>query len=90
LSTLDVLIAWEDRRNAKRLLDVGRGQAVLLDIADIFIVRRAFADMCAAFLKSDCKKTPAMVKLLKKKRKSKAEQDEIEEAVRAALYGDTE
>ena len=39
------------------------------------------------FLESDCKKTPAMVKLLKKKKKSATEIKEIENAVYAALYG---
>ena len=45
---------------------------------------KAFEDMCAVFLECDSKKTPALVKLLKKKRKSKAEQDEIKAAFRAA------
>ena len=40
------------------------------------------------FLESDCKKTPAMVKLLRKKKKSAAEIQEIEEAVRTAMYDD--
>ena len=48
--------------------------------------KKAFEDMCVVFLESDCKKTPAMVKLLKKKRKSDTEIQEIEEAVHAALY----
>jgi len=46
--------------------------------------------LCAAFLAADCKKTPAMLKLLKKKKKTEAEIKEIEEAARVALYGDDE
>jgi len=46
--------------------------------------KKAFEDMYAVFLASEFKKTPALVKLLKKKSKSRAEQDEIKAAFRAA------